>query len=75
MTPKLDEPLSVTTGKPYEILDLPLSDDETQTGEIYNSLKCKIEKKPPQSISNSKLEQQKKVILDKFREYRLNEIR
>ena len=73
MTPKLAGPLSVTSGEGYEILQ-PLSDDEN-TGELFNSLKCKVIKKPPQSIQNSKLEQQKKVILDKFREYRLNEIR
>ena len=47
MTPKLAEPLSVTSGEGYEILQ-PLSDDEN-TGEIFNSLKCKVIKQPPES--------------------------
>ena len=48
---------------------------ESGLGEIFNSLKCRIVRQPPESRSNSKLEKQKKVIFDKFREDQLSSLR
>ena len=75
MSPKLDGPFSVTSGQPYEIFEQPLSEAETHKDEIFNTYQRQVMKQPPESRKNSKLEQQKKVIFDKFREIRLNEIR
>ena len=63
---------SLHQGQPYEVFEQREERPESGLGVIFNSLKRSIVRQPPESKSNSKLEKQKRVILDRFREDRLS---